>query len=73
MTERAVEYTTAKSKMAVTVTSYRRHLILTNCNNLKIILLAPIILNNLQNKNCVFLRGNGRFVYKSKMAAKRRV
>ena len=69
MTEIEVEYTNAKSKIAVTVTSYVTS---SNCNNPKIISLAPMFSNiyNLRDENSVFLRGNRRFVYKSKMAAK---
>ena len=48
-----------------------RHLILSNCNNPKIIPLVPTVWNKLQSKNRVFLRGNRRFVYKSKIATKR--
>ena len=69
MTEIEVEYTNAKSKIAVTVTSYVTSF---NCNNPKIISLAPMFSNNLHDENSVFLRGNRRFVYKSKMAAKER-
>ena len=70
MTEIEVEYTNAKSKMAETVTSYVTS---SNCNNPKIISLAPIFSNNLHEENSVFLRGNRGFVYKSKMAVKRRI
>ena len=50
-----------------------RHLILTNGNNPNIISLAPFVWNKRHDENSVFLRENRRFVYESKMAAKRRI
>ena len=47
-----------------------RHHILTNLNNAKIISQIPSSSNLLFQKHRVFLRGNQRFVHKSKMATK---